>query len=158
MVLDAVVRAAVIYILLIVCFRVAGRRTIGQATTFDLMLMLIVSEAVSAALSNGDQSVGRAITLVVTLIGLNVLSSFLKLWSKPFDRLIDGTPVVLVRDGEPVEQAMKRSRVDREDILESARLEQGIERLEDIHLATLERSGHISVVPTPAVQHDRGQH
>lgn len=147
MVLDAVARAAIIYVALIVCFRLSGRRTIGQATTFDLMLMLIISEAVSAALSNGDSSMERALVLVLTLVGLNVISSFLKIKSKAFDRLIDGTPIVLLRDGVPVERAIKRSRVDQEDILEAARMEQGIEDLADVRLATLERSGHISIVP-----------
>ncbi|HYC99595.1 MAG TPA: YetF domain-containing protein [Phycisphaerales bacterium] len=144
--LDAVLRATVIYIFLIVVFRLSGRRTIGQATTFDLMLLLIISEAVSQALANEDPSLKRAVTLVLTLVLLNVLSSFLKFYSRWFDRLVDGSPVVLVRNGRMRHRALRRTRVDEEDIMESARLEQGVSHLSDIRLAVLERSGHISIV------------
>jgi len=152
---DAVVRATVIYFFLIICFRLSGRRTIGQATTFDMMLMLIISEAVSAALTNGDQSLGRAVTLVLTLIGLNVIMSFVKLSSKRADRLIDGVPIVLIRDGALQHGTMRKARVDEEDLLEAARQEQGLAALSDVEVATLERSGHISIVPKENKQAER---
>jgi len=144
--LDATLRASLIYVFLIVVFRLAGKRTLGQATTFDFMLLLIISEAVSAALSNGDQSLARAVTLVLTLVGLNVLTSFLKLYSPLADRIIDGTPTVLIRDGVVQHAPLRRARLDLEDLREAARQAQGIDNLADVRLATLERSGHISIV------------
>jgi len=144
---DAIFRATAIYFFLIVAFRLAGRRTIGQTTTFDLLLLLIVSEAVSEALTNGDQSLGRAITLVVTLLSLNVLMSFAKFCSPTLERLIDGRPVLLIKEGVLQRRAMRLSRVDEEDLLEAARQEQGVASLEEVSEATLERSGHISIVP-----------
>lgn len=148
---EGILRAAAIYFFLIVCFRLSGRRTIGQATTFDMMLMLIISEAVSPALTNGNQTLGHAFTLVLTLVGLNVLMSIAKFRSQSIDRLIDGKPVVLVRHGTLERAAMRRSRVDEEDLLEAARQEQGVSSLADVELATLERSGHISIVPRSPV-------
>lgn len=145
--IDAILRATAIYFFLILAFRLTGRRTIGQATTFDLMLLLIVSEAVSEALTNGDQSLGRAITLVVTLLSLNVLMSFVKFSSPVLERLIDGRPLPLIKEGVLQRRAMMLSRVDEEDLLEAARQEQGISSLSDVAEATLERSGHISIVP-----------
>lgn len=145
--LDAVVRATAVYVVLIICVRVAGRRTIGQATTFDMLLMLIISEAVSEALTNGDPSFARAVTLVVTLIGLNMAVSLLKCKSRAIDRLLEGDAVVLVRDGVPQRKQMRRIRVDEEDLREAARQEQGLADVADVALATLERSGHISIVP-----------
>lgn len=142
--LEAALRAAV-YLVLIVCVRASGQRTLGQATTFELLVLLIIAEAVSPALTQGDDSLATACVLVFTLLGLNFLMSYLKFYSQTVDRVIDGAPIVLVRDGKMDHVAMRKVHVDQDDILEAARIEQGLTAIEEIGLATLERSGRISV-------------
>lgn len=150
--LEAVLRAIGIYVFLIVCFRLSGRRTIGQATTFDMMIMLIISEAVSPALTQEKHSLAQAGVLVLALLGLNFVIALVKCRSEAADRVIDGVPIVLFSDGQLHTQVMRRMHVDLEDLLEAARQEQGLTSLDDVRLAILERSGQISIVPKANVR------
>lgn len=144
--MDSIIRAFVIYIVMLVLFRIVGSRTLSQATTFDLVLLLFISEAIQPALIDNDGSLTNSILLVVTLLGMNVAMSLLKQRSPGFERLIDGTPTILVENGRTHAVRLKQERVDETDILEAARCAHGIERLEQIKYAVLEKSGQISVV------------
>lgn len=148
--MDSIIRAFVIYVVMLVLFRIVGTRTLSQTTTFDLVLLLFISEAIQQALIDNDNSMTNALLLVVTLLGMNVLMSVIKERSKRFERLVDGTPVVLVENGTIHRDRMQKDRVDETDVLEAARTTQGIERLDQLKYAVLEKSGQISVVP-----HDR---
>lgn len=154
--MDGVLRAAVVYIVLLVLFRVAGKRALGQLTTFDLVLVLIVSEGVGEALSGGDPSLGHAIVVVVTLVVIDVAFAWVKTRLPRFEQFMEGRPIVILVDGRPIEDVMDRFHVDCNDVLAAARELQGIERLEDIRLAVLERNGRISVVPTETYRTRRG--
>ena len=145
--MDSVIRAAVTYIVLLILTRIAGRRTLGEMNAFDLILTLIISEAVQDSLVDTDHSMINAFLLVTTLIGLDILFSHLKFKSKTLSNWIDGTPIVLIRKGHLEREKMKRSRVDENDILESARENYGISSLKEIDHAVLEPSGDISIVP-----------
>lgn len=145
--MEPVIRAAVVYIVLLLIFRIAGKRTLSQITTFDLVLLLIISEVVQQAMVVNDASLLNAFLLVITLVGLNIAISLIKQRSPAFSKLIDSVPVVLIENDKVHKDRMDRERVDEEDILESARELQGIERLDQIKYAVLERSGHITVVP-----------
>ena len=145
--MDSVVRVAVVYVFLMLVFRVAGRRTLSEATTFDLLLLLIISETVQEALVDDDHSITHACLLVLTFVAMNIGMSLLKQRSRSIERVLDGVPLVLLENGEPLRERMDRSRVDEEDILEAARETQGINDLADIRLAVLERDGQISIVP-----------
>ena len=144
--MDSIIRGAAIYIIMLVLFRIVGTRALSQATTFDLVLLLFISEAIQQALIDNDNSMTNAVLLVVTLLGMNVLLSLLKERSKRFERLMDGTPVVLLEDGTLHRGRMEKDRVDETDILEAARSAHGIERLDQVKYAVLEKSGQISVV------------
>ena len=148
--MDSIIRAFVIYVVMLVLFRIVGTRTLSQTTTFDLVLLLFISEAIQQALIDNDNSMTNALLLVVTLLGMNVLMSVIKERSKRFERLVDGTPVVLIENGTIHRDRMQKDRVDETDVLEAARTTQGIERLDQLKYAVLEKSGQISVVP-----HDR---
>jgi uncharacterized membrane protein YcaP (DUF421 family) len=145
--MDAVIRAAVTYFLLLVIFRVAGKRTLSQATTFDLVLLLIISEAAQQALTDDDRSFTNSALLIVTLVALNIALSLIKQASPTMEKLLDGAPLIILEDGKPKDDLMKRSRVDVEDILTAARETQGLARLDQIKYAVLERSGGISIIP-----------
>lgn len=145
--MDSIIRAFIIYVVMLVLFRIVGTRTLSQTTTFDLVLLLFISEAIQQALIDNDNSMTNALLLIVTLLGMNVLMSLIKERSKGFERLVDGTPVVLMENGTIHRDRMQKDRVDETDVLEAARTAQGIERLDQLKYAVLEKSGQISVVP-----------
>jgi uncharacterized membrane protein YcaP (DUF421 family) len=145
--MDAVLRAAAIYGFLLVIFRVTGRRTLAQITTFDLVLLLIIGEATQQALLGDDFSVTNALIVITTLVAIDVALSLAQHYSRTFDKLIDGVPLVIVEDGKPLDDRMHKARVDITEVLEQARATQGLERLDQIKYAVLERSGTISIVP-----------
>jgi uncharacterized membrane protein YcaP (DUF421 family) len=147
--MDPVLRGLAIYIGLLIIFRISGKRTLAQITTFDFVLLLIVSEATQQGLLGDDFSVTNAIVVIVTLVGADIAMSFLKEKSQRFSKLADGVPVVVLQDGKPIEHRMRRARLDLSDILASGRETHGIERLDQIKYAVLEQGGSISVVPYP---------
>jgi uncharacterized membrane protein YcaP (DUF421 family) len=145
--MDAIVRAAVTYVFLVVLFRVTGRRTLAQITTFDFVLLLIVSEATQQGLLGNDFSITNAFLVILTLIGLDLLAGGLSRRWRPLDRWLNGLPLVLVEDGKLLEDRMRKTGFQEDEILEQARANQGIERMEQIKYAILERNGSISVIP-----------
>lgn len=145
--MDSVLRGLAVFLTLMVIFRVAGKRTLHQTTTFDFVLILIISETVQQAMIDNDNSFTNAFVLVCTLVGINVLFSLLKRRSPAFTRFTEGTPVVLIDDGRPYRDRMDKERVDDDDILAAARCAHGIQRMKDVKYAVLERDGEISVVP-----------
>jgi uncharacterized membrane protein YcaP (DUF421 family) len=145
--MDAVLRAVVVYLFLLIVIRIAGKRSVSQLTTFDLVVILILSEATQQALLGDDFSVLNAFLVIMTLVGLQILFDSVGQRWKRFGRVIDGSPVVVLEDGRPLSDRLKRARVDEADILEQARRSQGIESLDQIKYAVLERGGGISVIP-----------
>jgi uncharacterized membrane protein YcaP (DUF421 family) len=148
--MESVLRAAVIYGVLLVLFRVTGKRSLGQMTTFDFILLLIISEAVQNGMVGEGHSLTNALILVVTLVVIDLACSFLALRSPAFQKLIEGVPLVIVEHGRPLQDRMRKSRVEESEVLAAARLLHGLERMEQIKYAVLERNGQISIIP-----HDR---
>jgi uncharacterized membrane protein YcaP (DUF421 family) len=147
--MESVIRAAAVYLFLLLIFRLAGQRTLAQITTFDLVLLLIISEAIQQALIGNDNSMINAALVVLTLAGLNVSLSLLKQRSKAIEKVLEDVPLVLVEEGRVLKERMDKVRVDEDDILEAARESHGLVRLDQIRYAVLERSGEISIVPLP---------
>ena len=145
--MDTIIRAAVVYLFLLVIFRIAGKRALGQITTFDLVLTLIISEAVQQALIDTDNSMTGALLLVTTLVALNIGFSLLKQRSPTIDKWVEGRPVIVMQNGRRFHERMRKERVDESTILGSARQERGLRGLEDIDHAVVEPDGHISVIP-----------
>jgi len=147
--MDSVLRAAAIYIGLLIIMRFAGKRSLAQITTFDFVLLLIIGEASQQALLGQDFSVTNALLVVITLVMLDIGLSLLKRRSEKFDKLLEDVPLVIVEDGVALKDRMAKARVDEQDVLTAARHLQGIERLDQIRYAVLERSGGISIIPKP---------
>ena len=145
--MDAVFRAAAIYFFLLVIFRIAGARTLAQMTTFDFVLLLIVAEATQQGLIGDDFSLTQAMLVIATLIGIDIGLSLLKEKLPLLDKWIEGTPLIIVQDGKPLQERMKGARVDESDVLAAARELQGLERMDQIKFAVLERTGEISIIP-----------
>jgi uncharacterized membrane protein YcaP (DUF421 family) len=131
----------------LIIFRVSGKRSMAQITTFDFVLLLIISEATQQALLGDDFSLINAFVVIITLIGLDIALSLLKQRSPTFELLIDDTPLIIVEDGRPLKERMDKARIDESDILASARELQGLERMDQIKYAVLERSGGVSIIP-----------
>ena len=145
--MESVIRPALVYLFVLVLLRLTGKRTLAQITTFDFVLLLIISEATQQALIGEDNSMINSAIVVATLVGLNVLMSLLKQRWPWVDRLLDDVPIVIVENGKPLKDRMDKVRVDEDDVLDAARENYGLERMDQIRHAILERDGQISIIP-----------
>lgn len=145
--MDPVLRATAIYLGVLVILRLSGKRTMAQITVFDFVLLLIVGEATQQGLLGDDFSITNALLVILTLIGIERVADLLSLKSDRVDRLLEGGSVVVLENGRPLDERLRQLRIGLDDILEQARSSQGIERLDQIKYAVLERSGQISVIP-----------
>ncbi|MEK0361806.1 MULTISPECIES: DUF421 domain-containing protein [unclassified Pseudomonas] len=145
--MDSVLRAAAIYLVVLVVFRLAGRRTLSELTTFDFVLLLIIGEATQQALLGDDFSIANATLVIVSLVTFDIALSLLKNKSQWFAKLIDGEPMIIVEYGQLLERRVRKARIDENDILEAARHSQGLERIDQIKFAILEKDGKISIIP-----------
>lgn len=140
-------RAAGVYVFLMLAFRFAGHRTLAQITNFDLILVLIIGDATQNAIVGDDTSIWTAAVAIASLVLLDVLIGRGKQAWPQLDTVADGLPVVVVAQGRPLDDRMKKQGVDLEDVLAAARERQGIDRIEDVEYAVLEKSGGISIIP-----------
>lgn len=145
--METIIRVVAVYFFLLLLFHVAGKRSLAQITTFDFILLLIVSEATQQAMIRDDFSVTNAFLVIVTLVGLDIALTNLKHRLPAADKIIDGIPLVIVENGRPLKEMMDKVRIDEDDVLTAARASQGLERMDQIKYAVLERSGGISIIP-----------
>ena len=142
---ELLLRATVVYFALLVLVRISGKRTVGQFTPFDLVVVMLISEATQAALVDGEKSITGALIVVATLIALNWLLGFASARSRRIDRLVEGSPVLVARDGRIFEDALARQNVSLGDFREAMR-SHGVPRDDQIRFAFLETNGEITVV------------
>jgi len=142
---EFVLRGLIVYGGVLVLLRITGKRQIGQLTPFDLVLLLVLSNAVQNAMNAGDNSVTAGLILAVTLVAANLLLATLTARSRRFERLTEGRPEVLVHDGRVYTELMRRERITRDDLHKALR-RAGCERIGDVHFAILETDGSISVL------------
>lgn len=146
--MDTVLRSAAVYVLLMIIFRISGKRTLSQITTFDFILLLIISEATQQALVGSDFSIINAAVVIVTLVVMDMTFCRMEGRWPVFGRVVTGLPVVVVEHGRLLEDRAKREGVTLSEILAEGREKHGLERLEQFKYAILERHGGISVIPT----------
>ena len=145
--MQSVLRAAAMFAVLLILFRVTGRRTLGETNTFDFVLLLIISEATQQAMLGDDPSMTNAVLVAATLLLCNILLSLLKRRSRRAAKVLEGVPTLVVAHGRPLHDRLHQARLEEEDVLSAARQSQGLERMEQIRFAVLETSGRITVVP-----------
>jgi uncharacterized membrane protein YcaP (DUF421 family) len=145
--MESVLRAAVVYLLIWLVMRVAGKRSFAEITAFEFVLLLIISETTQNALTDDDRSITNSALLVLTLVGIDVFLSLLKQKSPAAETILDSRPLVLLDKGTLFEERLKKERVDRAEIMQAARQSHGLERLDQIKYAVLECNGQISIVP-----------
>ncbi|MGE0405494.1 MAG: DUF421 domain-containing protein [Candidatus Korobacteraceae bacterium] len=148
--MDVIFRAAVIYFGLLILLRITGNRALAQITVFDFILLLIISEAVQNGLVGEDYSLTNALLVVTTLVTIDIGLSFVKRKFPSLELYLEGCPTLLVDNGKLIRSHMEKSRVDEEDILESARKLRGLESLDQVKYAILERGGDITIIPRSA--------
>jgi uncharacterized membrane protein YcaP (DUF421 family) len=119
---------------------------LAELTTFDFVLLMMIGEATQQALLGDDFSVTNSILVIVTLIAIDVGLSLFKQRSVWVARLIDGEPTIIVENGKLLRQRLRNARLVEADVMEAARSSQGIEKLEEIKFAIIERNGKISVI------------
>lgn len=145
--MDAVLRGVAVYVVLYLLFRVAGRRTLAEITTFDFVLLLIIGEATQQALLGEDFSLTNAFIIIVTLLFIDVLLALWKSRSTYADKVLEGVPTIIVENGRCLKDRMHKARVDEGDIMEAARRLQGLERIDQIKYAVIEINGGITIIP-----------
>lgn len=143
---ELIARGLIIYSLLLVLLRLTGKRQIGQLSPFDLLLLLIISNAVQNAMNGGDNSVTAGAILAGTLIGLNYAVGYLSYRSPKLGAIIEGRPVVLLRDGQVIQKEMNDAQLTEGELM-AALHEAGLEGPGEARLVILENTGRISVVP-----------
>lgn len=137
-------RASIIYTALLVMVRISGRRTVGQFTPFDLLVVMLLSEAVSNGLSGGEESVTGGLISAVTLVALNLLVGLVTARSQRVKTLVEGRPVLVGRDGKVFDDVLKAQRVPVSEVDQALR-EADCDR-KDMRYAFLEADGQISIL------------
>lgn len=143
---EFIVRAVIVYTFLLVMLRITGKRQIGQLAPFDLVLLLVLSNAVQNAMNGGDNSVSGGLISAVTLIGINMFVGWATWRSKKFERLIEGQPRVLIHNGKLYEEALTREKLTHHELMSALR-SAGCSCIEEVRSAILETDGQITVIP-----------
>jgi uncharacterized membrane protein YcaP (DUF421 family) len=144
--LGIIIRTIVVYIVILVGLRLSGKREIGQMTVFDLVVLLLIANAVQNAMVGPDTSLIGGILAAAVLLGANALIARLRLRWPRLRRWVEGTPTLLVLHGEVIPAHMRREEIDEETLLEALR-EHGVGEISGVEMAVLEIDGSISVVP-----------
>jgi len=142
---ELILRGGVVYVFLLILLRITGKRQVGQMAPFDLVLLLVLSNAVQNSMNGGDNSLVGGLISATTLVGLNFLMGLMTYKSKKLEAIIEGRPQVLVHNGKLFEDVMASAKLTHHE-LDSALRQAGCNCIEEVHSAILENNGSISVV------------
>jgi uncharacterized membrane protein YcaP (DUF421 family) len=145
--LQIVLRTAAIYLVILLGLRAAGKREIGQMTVFDLVVLLLIANAVQNAMVGPDVSLTGGILAAIVLLVLNAIVAQLRLRWPWLRKLVEGSPTVLVLHGEIISKNLHREGID-QVALEAALREHGVGDVKDVEMAVMEVDGSISVIST----------
>jgi len=142
---EFVLRGLLVYGFLLVMLRLTGKRQVGQLAPFDLVLLLVLSNAVQNSMNAGDNTVAAGYILVATLLAANGLMAWLTSRSKRAETLLEGRPQILVHNGELDEAILASERITRHELMGAVR-QAGLSDLADVRVAILETNGRINVI------------
>jgi len=142
---EFILRAVIVYVVVLVMVRVAGKRTLGQFTPFDMLLLVLLGNAVQNALLGPDTSLGGGLLLAATLIALNYIVGWITTRSALMEQVIEGEPVVLARHGRVLQKVLQRELVSKADFAKAMR-DAGCDQVDEVDLALLETNGHITII------------
>ena len=146
---ELIVRSLIVYVFLIILLRVTGKRQVGQLAPFDLVLLLVLSNAVQNSMNGGDNSVLGGLISATTLIALNFGLGYLTFRNKRLELLIEGQPEVLIHNGKLFEKVMARAQLTHHE-LNAALRQAGCLSVAEVHCAILENNGSITVTERKA--------
>ena len=141
--LEIVLRTTIVYAIILIGIRLAGKREVGQMTPFDLVLLLLISNAVQNAMTGPDTSVSGGIIAAVTLLLINAAVTQLVWKNQKARKVIEGSPTILIRHGRMLEKNLEKERITAESLIQALR-EHGIAAISDVSIAVLEIDGSIS--------------
>jgi uncharacterized membrane protein YcaP (DUF421 family) len=142
---EFVLRAVVVYASLLLLLRLTGKRQIGQLAPFDLVLLLVLSNAVQNSMNGGDNSLVGGLVSAVTLVGLNYVIGYATFKNKTVEALVEGRPHVIIHNGRVFEDVMRRAKLTHHE-LSAALRRAGCSCADEVQAAILENNGSISVV------------
>ena len=142
---EKLVRSVVVYLFLLVAFRLCGKRQLGQLSAFDLVVLLIISNVVQNAVIGNDNSLGGGLIGATAILLLNLVVAYVTFRSKRADRVVEHSPTVLVRHGRVLRDNLRHERLGPRD-LRAALRHHGVVSIRDIRYAFLEEDGHVSVI------------
>jgi uncharacterized membrane protein YcaP (DUF421 family) len=143
---EFIFRGLIVYLFLLIILRLTGKRQVGQLAPFDLVLLLVLSNAVQNAMNGGDNSVTGGIVAASTLILANGIVGRITYRSKTMERLIEGRPEIIIHNGKLMADVMKRELLTHHELNAALRVA-GISCIEEVHYAIIENTGEITVHP-----------
>ena len=143
--MDIALRALFLYVFVVVVMRVIGRRVLSSLTAVDLVLLIVLGDAIQQGLTQDDYSVTGAVIAVTTIGAVQVASSYVSFRSKRARKVIEGQPIVVIQDGKVLESNLKRERLTEDEVAEEMRMQQ-IASFHEVQWAILETNGQISFV------------
>jgi uncharacterized membrane protein YcaP (DUF421 family) len=141
--MDLVVRATVVFFVILVVTRAVGRRELSSMEPFDLILLVVIGDLVQQGVTQSDNSVTGAVTVICTMAVLTVLTAYLSFRFRRLRPLLEGEPVLVISDGRVLERNLRRQRMTTEELAAEARL-QSIGSLAEVRYAVLESNGRVS--------------
>ena len=142
---EFILRAVIVFIFLMIVLRISGKRQIGQLAPFDLVLLLLLSNSVQNSMNGGDNSLVGGLISAASLILLNLFLGFISSRSKKAEEMIEGHPLILIRNGRCFHKILTQENISRQD-LDRAIREAGLKEVQDVKLAILETNGAISII------------
>lgn len=139
-------RGLLIYFFLILLLRATGKRQIGQMSPFDLVLLMVLSNAVQNSMVGGDNSVSAGLILAVTLVAANWIVGKVTSSSRTMEKLIEGSPQVLFHNGKICEKILSEVQITRQELIAAVH-KAGYNDLNEVRTAILENDGSISIIP-----------
>jgi uncharacterized membrane protein YcaP (DUF421 family) len=147
--MDIALRAIALYVFVVFVMRMIGRRELSTLTPFDLVLLIVLGDAIQQGLTQDDYSVTGALIAVSALAIVQVITSYISYRIKPFRKILKGEPIILIEDGKLLNQNLRRERITADDVAEEMRAQQ-IATFDQVQWAILESNGTISFIQKPS--------
>ena len=147
MYLSIIVKTLILYFFIVVVYRVMGKKEVGKLSIIDLIVSILIAELAAISIEEADRSILTSIIPIVVLVVIQISISFISLKSVKLRKLIDGNPIVIIKDGKLNFKDMTKLRYTIDDLLAQLR-EQGIKSIEEVNYAVLENNGKLSVFET----------
>jgi uncharacterized membrane protein YcaP (DUF421 family) len=142
---ELLIRGTSIYFFMFIILRIWGKKHLGEMTAFDFILLLFMSEAVQNSLIDDDKSIWGGMIVIATFIFWNVIINKLGYRSRKLEKILDGVPKVLIKDGKLFKETMEKEQITFQELYGALR-EEGVLDIKDVKQATIETNGHISIV------------